>query len=71
MANVNKVRNFRNRVLKLFLLALIILQACQQPREQKQDTPNIIFIMADDLGYGVLPKLTPAAPSAPLPAAHS
>jgi hypothetical protein len=42
----------------LFYLALLICPACQQGGQTENEEPNIIFILADDLGfdyaYGIL-----------------
>ena len=41
----------RNRGLLLSLGSMAVLSGCaQQPQEQKK--PNIVFIFADDMGYG-------------------
>ena len=37
----------------LLLLALFYFTACDT-KVQKEDKPNIIYILADDLGYGEL-----------------
>ncbi len=43
--------SFRKIVVLCFLPGLFVLQSCNSP-EANSEKPNIIFIMADDLGYG-------------------
>lgn len=42
----------RNRGLFLSLGSLAVLGSCAQPQAQEPKKPNIVFIFADDMGYG-------------------
>lgn len=37
-----------------FILIISVFISCQKPKKRKESKPNIIYILADDLGYGEL-----------------
>ncbi|MEM7373189.1 MAG: arylsulfatase [Bacteroidota bacterium] len=47
------------RTLPFFFIGMLVLTACSPDGKQKQQAPNILFILADDLGYGDLASYNP------------
>ncbi len=41
----------KNYTFLMILIGITSIQSCDQPAKDKMSRPNIIFIMADDLGY--------------------
>jgi arylsulfatase A-like enzyme len=50
---------FHNLKLPLVLLAFAFLFSCQTEQEEVQTPPNVIIILADDLGYGDIGAFNP------------
>ena len=42
------------KVAIFFLVFSVILYSCREKRKEESKLPNIIYILADDLGYGEL-----------------
>lgn len=50
-SNLQKTDTMRNYILPIILISLFYLSSCSVNREE-QKNPNIIYVLADDLGYG-------------------
>ncbi len=51
----------RTKVLFLLIFSLSLFSGCENADKQEDKLPNVIFILADDMGYGDITALNPAS----------
>ncbi len=49
-----KITKYQRRIFLFLAAVLLFMASCLPVQQQKPDRPNIIYILADDLGYGEL-----------------